>query len=95
MLIKRVIGCMNYIIYGFFDKLNNPFYVGKTKDLILRGLRHLKDVKRGDNTYKCNKLRKLLKELAINEIMFPIKTGLKSDKEANYLEKFYIKKIYS
>ncbi len=49
-----------YFIYAIVDHNEIPFYIGRTKNLRQRMYYHRKDVSEGHNSYKCNKIRKLI-----------------------------------
>lgn len=51
-----------FIVYELVDNNNIPFYVGRTSNLKRRLYDHNRNVTKGKKDYKCNKIRKLIKE---------------------------------
>jgi len=76
--------------YGEYEFDYEPFYVGRGKDYRFRD--HLTEAKNNKKSYKCNKIRKILKETSKEPIILKIKENI-SFEEANNLEEFLIKLI--
>jgi len=77
-------------IYMFFDENGVPFYVGKTKEFIVRKKKHLSEVKYGNRLYCYNKLRKVLKTVPVFLAIREVFTGIE-EKNIDAVEMAWIK----
>ncbi len=80
----------NYSIYVFLDKLNRPYYVGKTSNFTRRRKEHLEELKGGNTLPKYVKTRSIIR----NGGRFYMRVLKRTfdEREAYRLERAYIKK---
>lgn len=83
----------NHLIYTFVGEFGLPFYVGKTENLKGRMKGHKKELKKGNKTYKYNKIRFLMKN-GITPKLNIVSLNLTKE-EANKKEKWFIQKLVS
>ena len=72
-------------IYKFTNKINNKIYIGQSKNIENRYIRHLYDAKRGSKTM----LHQAIRKYGIENFSFDIIAECAID-ELNYKEKYYI-----
>ena len=73
----------NYLVYELVDHENNPFYIGKTKNLKQRMYEHWRlATKHNGKFHVCNKIRKLIKENNYTELKYNILFNNLSSNEA-------------
>jgi len=76
--------------YGEYEFDYEPFYVGRGKDYRFRD--HLTEAKSDKKSFKCNKIRKIIKETSKEPIIIKIKENISFD-ESNIIEENLIKII--